>query len=76
MTAKDSQTYLSYSNKLVDQYNHTYHLSIGKKPVDADYLALTEKNESNYKKPKFKVGDIVRKTKYKNMFIKAYTVNW
>ena len=31
MTANDSKSYLSYLNKLVDQYNNTYHHSINKK---------------------------------------------
>ena len=38
-----SRYYLNYLNKLVDNdYNNTYHLSISKKTVDADYSALTE----------------------------------
>ena len=28
MTANDNKSYLSYLNKLVDQYNNTYHHSI------------------------------------------------
>ena len=31
----------SYLNKLVNQCNNTYHRSIGKKPIDADYSTLT-----------------------------------
>ena len=34
--------YLGYLNKLVDEYNNTYHLSIGKKSIDADFSALTK----------------------------------
>ena len=48
---------------------------MGKKPVDADYSALTEKTETNAKAPKFKNGDRVRITKYKNIFSKVYTKN-
>ena len=36
MTANDSKSYLSYLNKVVDQYNNTYY-SINKKPIIADY---------------------------------------
>ena len=32
--------------------------------------------EVNDKKPKFKVGDHVRISKYKNIFAKGYTTNW
>ena len=31
MTANDRKSYLSYLNKLVDQYNNTCHHSVGKK---------------------------------------------
>ena len=37
MTANDSKFYLSYLNKSVDQHNNTYHNSIGRKPINADY---------------------------------------
>ena len=43
MTANDSKYYLRYLNKLVDQYNNTYHHSINKKLINAYYSALTEK---------------------------------
>ena len=33
MTATDSKSYLSYLNKLVDQYNNTYYHSINKKSL-------------------------------------------
>ena len=37
-------------------------------------LILTKK--INNKDPKFKVGDRVRTSKYKNIFAKGYTPNW
>ena len=64
MTAKDSKSYLSYLNKLINQCDNTYHHSIHKKPINTDYSALTEKVETNPKAPKFKVNDRVRITKY------------
>ena len=63
-------------NKSVDQYNNTYHHSINKKPIDADYSALTEKIETNPKGPKFKVNDRVKTTQCKNIFSTGYTENW
>ena len=74
MTANDSKTCLSCLNKLVDQYNDTYH-SIGKKPFNVDYSILTEKIEESSKAPKFKVNDRVRINKYKNIFSKGYGEN-
>ena len=47
---------------------------LAKKPIDADYSALTEDIESSHQAPKF--GDRVRITKYKNIFSKGYTENW
>ena len=76
MIANDSKSFLSQLNKLVDQYNNTYYHSINKKPINADYSALTEKIETSSKAPKFKVNDRVRLTKYKNIFSKGYNENW
>ena len=76
MAASDSKSHLSYLNKLIDQYNDTYHSSTDKKPIYADYSALTEKIETNLKAPKFKVNDRARITKYKNIFSKGYTEKW
>ena len=76
MRANDKKSHLSYLNKLVDQYNNTHHNSIGKKPVDGDYSAFTEEIETESKGPKFKVGDRVKITKYKNIFNKGYSENW
>ena len=63
-------------NKLVDQYNNTYHHSINKTPINADYSVLTKKIETNSEATKFKVNDRVRITKHKNIISKGYTENW
>ena len=47
------------------------------KPVDVkDNTYIDFKKEVNNKDPKFKVGDHVRISKYKNIFAKGYTPNW
>ena len=47
------------------------------KPVDVkDNTYINFKKEVNDKDPKFKVGDHVRISKYKNIFAKGYTPNW
>ena len=47
------------------------------KPIDVTYDSYVEYNEdSNVTKPKLKVGDHVRISKYKNIFLKGYTKNW
>ena len=44
MTAKDRKSDVSYLNKLVDQYNNTYHHSIIKNPINDDYFPSNKKN--------------------------------
>ena len=50
------------------------------KPIDVtsdssdSYAGYNE--DSDITKPKFKVGDHVRISKYKNIFAKGYTQNW
>ena len=41
---------------------------------DKTYIAF--KKEINNKDPKFKIGDYVRISKYKNIFAKGYMRNW
>ena len=41
-----------------------------------DSIELHSKKEVNDKDPKFKVGDHVKVSKYKNIFAKRYTPNW
>ena len=40
------------------------------------YIYINFKKEINNKSPKFKVGDHVRISKYKNIFAKGYMLNW
>ena len=54
---------------IVNKSNNTYHSTIRVKPVDAKsntYIGSTK--EINNKNPKFKIGDIVKVSKYKNYF--------
>ena len=63
MIANNSKSYLPYLNKLVDQYNKSYHHSFNKKSIYADHSDWTEKIEHSIKAPKFKVNDKTRITK-------------
>ena len=71
MTANDSNSYLPYLNKLLDQYNNNYHHLINKKPINVNYSASTENIKSNTKASKFKINYRVRTTKYKNILYKS-----
>ena len=47
------------------------------KPIEVKSDSYADYNEYfNVTKPKFKVGDHVRISKYKNIFFKRYTQNW
>ena len=60
MTADNKKSYLGYFNKLVDEYNNSYHRSIDKKLTVADCSDVTEKLQSSLKATKFKICDRVR----------------
>ena len=69
--------YIDKIDDIVKEYNNKYHTSIKMKPVDVtDNTYIGFKKEVNDKDPKFKVGDYVRISKYKNIFAKGYTPNW
>ena len=62
---------------IVDEYKNTYHRTIKMKPVDdKDNTYIDFEKEVNDGDPKFKVGDHVRISVYKNIFAKGYTTNW
>ena len=46
-------------------------------PVDVKLsIYLNPSKEINGKNPNFKIDDIVRRSKYKNIFAKGYVPNW
>ena len=62
---------------IVNKYNSTVHRTVKMKPIDVTSNSYAEYNKDfNKKDPKFKVGDYVRISKYKNIFAKGYTSNW
>ena len=62
---------------IVNEYNDTYHRMIKMKPNDVkDNTYINANKKVNDKNPKFKVGEHVRISKYKNVFAKGYTPNW
>ena len=63
-------------NYIVNKYNDTYHSTIEMQLVDVKSSTYIHSSKEIYKKdPKFKIGDIVRISKYKNMFAKSHTSN-
>ena len=77
MTAISKNVYFDVLDDIVNKYNNTVHRSIKMKPIDVTSDSYAEYNEdSNETKPKFKVGDHVGISKYKNIFAKGYGQNW
>ena len=76
MTSVSKNVYINKLDDIVNKYNSTYHSTIKMKPVDvksSKYIELSK--EINNKDPTFKIGDIFRTSKYKNMFAKGYAPN-
>ena len=77
MTATSKNVYFDVLDDVVNKYNNTVHKTIKMKPIDVTDDSYAEYNEDfNKKDPKFKAGDHVRISKYKNIFAKEYTQNW
>ena len=59
--------YIDKLGEIVDEYNDPCHRTIMVKPIDV---------KDDDRDPKFKVGDHVRISIYKNIFGKGSTPNW
>ena len=84
-TIQNNTIWYNIVDKLVNDYNNTKHSSIKMTPVEASkkknegtvYFNLYGDMEQSSSKPKFKIGDKVRISKYKRkVFDKGYTPNW
>ena len=67
--------YVDELDDTVNRYNNVYPRTIKMKPVDVKTSTYIDKEITN-KYPKFKIGDFVRISKYKNIFAKGYVSNW
>ena len=76
MTAISKNVYFDVLDDIANKYNNTYHKTIKMKPINVKDDSFAGYNEkSNEKDLKFKVGDHVRISKFKNVFAKGYTPN-
>ena len=77
MTSISKKLYIDKLDDIVSEYINTYHNTIKMKPIDVkDNTYINIDKEVNDKDPKFKVGDHVRISKYKDIFAKGYTPKW
>ena len=68
--------YIDKLDDIVNEYNNTFHRTIKMNPIDVkDNTYINIGKKVNDKDPKFKVGDHVKISKYKNIFAKGYTPN-
>ena len=82
-TLNNNTIWINDLDKLVNEYNNSYHRSIKMKPIDASKKSnqdIVRNNLYNFKvtnkKPKFSIGDRVRISLLKNTFEKSYTSNY
>ena len=76
-TAVSKNVYFDVLADIVDKSNNTVHRNIKRRPIDVTPDSYAEYNEdSNEKDPKFKVGDHVIISKYRNIFAKGYSQIW
>ena len=77
ITQVSKNEYIDKLDDIMGEYNNTYHRKIKMKPIDVkNDTYLDSKKEVNNEDPKFKVGDHVKISKYKNIFSKGYAPNW
>ena len=76
MTSISKNVYIDKLDDILNEYNNTKHRTIKMKPINVkDNTYIDFGKEVNDNDPKFKVGDHVRISKYKNIFAKGYTSN-
>ena len=77
MRAVSKNVYFVVLDDIVNKYNNTVHRKIQMKPIDVTSDCYAEyREDSNEKDLKFKVGDRVRISKYKNVCAKGYVQSW
>ena len=73
-TFVSKNVYIDKLDDTVNKYNNTYHSKIKLQPVDVkSSIYIYDGKEINNKDPKFKIVDIIRISKCKNIFAKVYT---
>ena len=77
MTSVSKNVCIDKLDNIGNKCNNIYHNTIKRKPVDVkSNTYIYSSKEINDNNPKYKVGDNVRISKYKNIFAKGYTPIW
>ena len=76
MTALSKNVYIYRLDDIIDKCDNKYHRAIKIKSTDVKTSTRIDFDvENNDKDPKFKVGDHVRISTYKNIFAKVHTLD-
>ena len=77
MASKSKNVYIDKFDDIVNKYNNTYQKIIKMKPVNVKPSTCNNwSKEINNEDPKFKIGDIVGISKFKNIVAKDFVANW
>ena len=72
MNSISKNVYIDKLDDIMNEYNNRFHTTLKMKPVDVkDNKYIDSNKEVIGKDPKFKVGDLVRISKHKNIFAKG-----
>ena len=74
MPSISKNVFIDKLDDIINKYSNTYHSIIKMKP--AYVKSSTSSKEINDKDPKFKLGNIVRISKYQNIFAKSNVSNY
>ena len=77
-TAENTRNWIDMLDRLLNEYNKTFHRTIGMTPIKSSKIKNHEMitHHKVLHKPKFKVGDKVRISRIKGIFEKGYLPNW
>ena len=77
MTSVPKNVYTDILNNIVNKYKNTCCNTDKMNSIDLKSITYIDFGiENNDKNPKFRVADLVRLLKYKNIFAKGYVPNW
>ena len=76
ITSISKNVYIDKLDDIVNKYNNTYHSTIKMRSVDVKSSTYIDSSKGiNEKGLKFKIGNTVKISKYKNIFVKSYVPN-
>jgi hypothetical protein len=77
-TAENTRNWVDMLERLIGEYNKTFHRTIRMTPIECSKIKKHEMKIPHkiLSKPKFKLGDKVRISRTKGVFEKGYLPNW